>query len=378
MGVHGMNKAHRAISLSAVTMLLVSWTSSAALQAVAEDTPAPATSRPADPDAPSNPTDESNDYQAYVAQRPFHAGYRRQEFEYAALDGSMLRRQLDLWYPTDERETAYLYLYQRGQVAVDADVAEGKHPLVLFSHGFRGSSDQSIYIMEVLARAGYIVAAVNHNDALLNPRDEKLGAPRSFELDEWNDTMYADRRHDIVTLLDEMLAWNESPGHSFEGRIDSDAIAALGHSLGGYTVMGLAGAWPSWRDERIKVAVLHSPFVHPFRENGDLGNITIPVMMQGATLDIGISQYLLPIYRRLECPRHYLILEGATHFVWTNFVSMRSTTVKCLEEDNPDLIVDYTIAFLDHFLLGQDRSEMLESDEPRLHDWAAHLDVEQE
>jgi predicted dienelactone hydrolase len=373
-----MSKAHGAISLSVVGLILLMWASSAGFQAVAEDSQAPATTRPGDTAASMQPAAGSDDYQAYVAQRPFQAGYRRQAFEYSALDGSMMRRQLDLWYPTDEREAAYLYLYQRGQVAVDAEVAEGKHPLVLFSHGFMGSSDQGIYIMEALARAGYIVAAVNHNDALLNPRDERPVAPRSFELDEWNDTMYADRRHDIVTLLDELLVWSDTPGHRFEGRIDADAIAAMGHSLGGYTAMGLAGAWPSWRDERIKVAVLHSPFVHPFRENGDLGNITIPVMMQGATFDIGISQYLLPIYRRLECPRHYLILEGATHLVWTNFVSVRSTTVECLDEDNPDLIVDYTIAFLDHFLLKQNRSELLEADDPRLHDWAAHLDVEQQ
>ncbi len=377
-----MSNAHTAISSSrrivAGTLLLVMVTMAAIMHVVADDSQAPASSQPADTNASPPPTDESNDYQAYIALRPFRAGYRRQEFEYAALDGSMLRRQLDLWYPADEREAAYLYLYQRGQVAVDADVAEGKHPLVLFSHGFMGASDQSIYIMEALARAGYIVAAVNHNDALLNQRDQSVVPPRAFDLDEWNDMMYADRRHDVVMLLDELLAWNETSDHRFEGRIDPEEIGAIGHSLGGYTVMGLAGAWPSWRDERIKVAILYSPFVHPFRENGDLGSVTIPVMMQGATFDIGISQYLLSIYRRLECPRHYLILEGATHLVWTNLVSVRSTTVDCLEEENPCLIVEYSIAFLDHFLLGQDRSEMLEADEPRLHDWAAHLDVERQ
>ncbi len=304
---------------------------------------------------------------------PGHVGYRRMAFELDTLEGERVIRQLDLWYPTDEREHPYLYLYQQGSNAENAVVAEGRHPLLVFSHGFRGTSDQSVYIMEACARAGYIVAAINHKDALLGGQANGIRPPRAIDLEDWNDTHYSDRSHDIVMLLDALLAWNNTAGNAWEGRIDPDAIGAIGHSLGGYTVLGMAGAWPSWRDERIKAVVVYSPNVHPFRMNGELESITIPVMMQGATLDIGISQYLLSIYRRLECPKHYLILEGATHLAWTNFVSLNTSTTECLEEDNPELVVDYTIAYFDQFLLGEDRREFLEADNPRLHDWACRL-----
>lgn len=334
----------------------------------------------ADDAAPGTDTstvgDASRDaQQEQIDTRSFHAGYRREIFEIETLDGATAARQLDLWYPTEAPEAAYLYLYQWGSIAVDAELADGRHPLLVFSHGFMSASDQSIYIMEACARAGFIVAAMNHHDALLNQRDERVAPPRATDLADWTENHYVDRRHDIVSLLDALAEWNASPDHPWSGQINFDAVGAIGHSLGGYTVLGLAGAWPEWRDPRIKAVVLYSPYVHPFRLNGELESIDIPVMMQGATLDIGISQYLLTNYRRLDCPKHYLILKNATHLVWTNFVSLRSTTTECLEDDNPELVVRYTIAFFDHFLLGQDQSALLENDDDRLHDWAAHLEA---
>lgn len=324
----------------------------------------------------ATPAVDAEAYGEFVSRRPYQVGYERRIFEFAGHDGEMVTRQLDLWYPTSDDEEDYLYLYQWGRAAVNGEVAEGRHPLIVFSHGFMGSSDQSIYVMEACARAGYIVAAVNHHDALLNRRDERVRPPRAF--DDWNDTTYADRRHDVVTLLDTLLEWNGTAGHRFENRIDPSAIGAMGHSLGGYTVLGMAGAWPSWREPRIKAAVLYSPLVRPFLDDGDPTDVEIPVMLQGGTLDFGISEHLLSFYRELECPRHYLMLNGATHLVWTNFVSLPTSTIECLEEDNPELVVHYTIAFFDHFLLSQDREEILSADEERLYDWAAHLEVDAE
>ena len=35
----------------------------------------------------------------------------------------------------------------------------------------------------------------------------------------------------------------------------------VGHSLGGYTLLGLGGAWPSWRFDGIKAVLALSPYV---------------------------------------------------------------------------------------------------------------------
>jgi len=39
------------------------------------------------------------------------------------------------------------------------------HPLILFSHGFGGCNTQSVFLMQALAKAGYLVLAPNHRDA---------------------------------------------------------------------------------------------------------------------------------------------------------------------------------------------------------------------
>ena len=39
-------------------------------------------------------------------------------------------------------------------------------PLILFSHGFHGCNTQSTFLMSTFAKAGYLVIAPNHKDAV--------------------------------------------------------------------------------------------------------------------------------------------------------------------------------------------------------------------
>jgi predicted dienelactone hydrolase len=324
------------------------------------------TAAPAD-DA-KTPT-EDIDYGAYVSERPFRVGYRRMEFEIMTSEGEVDERQLDIWFPTEARERRHNYFGQIGRVAQNAAVAEGRHPLLVFSHGFLGASDQTIFLMEACARAGYIVVSINHQDALLNPREQRMESPEFGDAQSWDDSKYRDRHGDVDQLLDRFLEWNESEGSPWEGRIDADAIGAMGHSLGGYTALGLAGAWPSWRDERIKAVVAFSPYALPFRHNGELDDVTIPVMLQGGTLDFGITPFLPGVYERLGGPKAYLVLKDESHFGWTNLIALGKTTAEAVEAGNAELMVRYTIAWFDQHLLGVDRGEILEADEDDLEEY---------
>src|SRR5262249_22246189 len=149
---------------------------------------------------------------------------------------------------TPEKERRHNYKGQVGLAAEGATIAPGPHPLLIFSHGFLGGSDQSIFLTESCARAGYIVAAMNHADALSHPRQHPLEPPQFEHPRRWDEAKYRDRREDVAALLDRLLAWNRTPGSAWEGRIAEDAIGGVGHSLGGYTLLGMAGGWPSWRE----------------------------------------------------------------------------------------------------------------------------------
>ena len=40
--------------------------------------------------------------------------------------------------------------------------------------------------------------------------------------------------------------------------------ALVGHSLGGYTVLGVGGGWAHWKDPRVKAILALSPYAAPF------------------------------------------------------------------------------------------------------------------
>ncbi len=309
---------------------------------------------------------------ALVADRPHQVGYRRQDFKFANAAGEQRTRQLDLWYPTQEPEQRYEYKGplningQAGFAKEGAAVAPGEHPLLLFSHGFLGTSDQSIFLTEACARAGYIVAAMNHADSLGTRGQGKREVPNFGDYKNWTDDKFRDRHEDITALLNQMLKWNMTADSDWSGHIDESLIGGMGHSLGGYTMLGLAGGWKSWKEPRLKAAVLLSPYAHPFISQGDAGNVSIPVMLQGGTLDVGITPFLTPVYRKLSGPKVLLVLKNETHFGWTNLISLGKTTKECVADGNAELMTKYTIDFFDQHLLAVDRSAVLEKGNSRL------------
>lgn len=113
--------------------------------------------------------------------------------------------------------------------ARDADVAEGAFPVVLFSHGLAGFRLQSSYLTSHLASWGMIVVAPDHPSRDLT---SVLGGTTSRDRDDSVD--------DLLLSLDLILAESTTADGRFEGHVDADQIAALGHSAGGGTILSAA------------------------------------------------------------------------------------------------------------------------------------------
>jgi len=272
---------------------------------------------------------------------------------------------LAVWYPSGatERDAAY----GRGAASArsrfapeGAPAACGRLPLLLFSHGFGGCALQSLFITEELARQGYIVVAPDHRDAALcriespPPRArERAPEPSLLEPQQWNDRSYIERRDDLRAAV-EAVVRDPVLGPA----VDAQRIGAIGHSLGGYTALGLAGAWPSWRDPAVKAVVAMSPFVAPYLSQRALGGVSVPVMYQGAVFDWGITPMLegpTGAYAQTPAPRYFVKLKGGTHFEWTNLVcASQNDTRACLAANGNAFLIDaYAIEFLDLYLKGR-------------------------
>jgi predicted dienelactone hydrolase len=271
-------------------------------------------------------------------------------------------RTVAVWYPTTAQASEYHYSPKfSATLAKDAPVTTacgGRVPLVVFSHGYTGCGLQSVTFTEELARNGYVVAAPDHADAAICHTAPPAQAakhsfpsqPKIVDPGAWNDTVHADRRDDVEAVIDALLKNNE-----FGPVIDPQKIGLAGHSLGGYTVVGMAGGWQSWLDPRVRAVLAMSPYVMPFQVKNTLGNVHVPLMYQGGTLDVGITPFLQGpkgAYKAANPPVYFVDLRGAGHLAWTNCGS-EHTTESCLAHvTDARLIAQYGIAFFNRHLKG--------------------------
>lgn len=235
-----------------------------------------------------------------------------------------------VWYPTDVPETPV----RRGpftfRVAEGAPVAEGRHPLVMLSHGSGGSAFGHADTAMALARRGYVVAAVHHRGNAFDD-DRDAGTER----------MWRNRPAQLSAALDHVLA-----DPDLAGRLDGDRIGAFGFSAGGYTVLVAAGGVADLgritahcrtppagerfchlgneetqarvvaRDPRIRAAVLMAPVGVPFSKSG-LAGVTIPIRLYRAERDEQIAgSQVEELRERLPVPFEYEVVRDAGHFAF--------------------------------------------------------------
>jgi len=133
-----------------------------------------------------------------------------------------------VWYPTQTATYRGLVgdnaVFKGTSAYIGAAVKDGKHPLVLLSHGSGGNMDTISWLSSGLAQKGAMVLAVNHQGSTSGDSSPR----RSVRLDE--------RAKDLSAALDELLDDPYLAEH-----VDKARITSLGFSLGGATALNLAG-----------------------------------------------------------------------------------------------------------------------------------------
>ena len=212
-----------------------------------------------------------------------------------------------LWYPTDDPGIPEIVGENNAFVGItalrDAKPQAGSHPVVLLSHGYGGSWRNLSWLAGKLVDQGYVVIAVDHSGTTTFNRDAEQAA------------MLWERPRDLSRALDAVL---DEP--DFAGNLDPDRVAAIGHSLGGWTVAELAGArfdpalfardceaghspracalsaelglgkpeiGQDLRDPRVKAFVTLDLGLARGFSPGSLAQVEVPALIYGAGVDIG-------------------------------------------------------------------------------------------
>lgn len=111
---------------------------------------------------------------------------------------------------------------------------------MLFSHGLTSEPSAYASVLREWARAGFVVAAPAYPHT-------SYGVADFDALDVMNQPA------DASEVITGMLALNDKDGDPLQGRIDTDRVAAAGHSAGGITTIGM---FSGNRDERLDAGIV--------------------------------------------------------------------------------------------------------------------------
>lgn len=266
---------------------------------------------------------------------------------------------IEVWYPTatvqgtlDQPQDLDMG-WVHPKAIRNAELPEGKLPLIMVSHGNGGDRRDMSWLAERLVQKGYIVAAVEHH------------GNSSAYYDAKTSLRFWDRSIDISFALTKILE-----DSSLKNKIDQDRIGMIGYSLGGMTGLSIAGAEaknakeialqvqkyrkelnteiiestdfePSkknYRDPRIKAVALFCPatFVYP---NESLKSVKVPVALVASEGDevVSFKDHSLRLISNGIPSKLKVLRDKVSHYVFLNRVSEAGKQLFCKEVQTESL-----------------------------------------
>ncbi|TVQ56590.1 MAG: alpha/beta fold hydrolase [Spirulina sp. DLM2.Bin59] len=264
--------------------------------------------------------------------------------------------------PHPVRQRNLIFQDRNRQRRISVDIYHSHHaqgPLIVLSHGFAADRRFMAYLGEHLASYGFTVVALEHpgsNIDLLAKISLNREPGEVLPAQE-----FIDRPLDIQFLLNEIERRKPNWPHS-GGLFNTDQVVVVGHSLGGYTALALAGGeldlpalrsfcqksspigrspadWLqcsaaelphrtlNFRDRRVIQAVALNPVIgHLFGPEG-ISKVMAPVMIFSHNHDAVapiLEHQLLP-FRELTVNKSLITILGATHMSITDESNSNST-----------------------------------------------------
>lgn len=171
-------------------------------------------------------------------------------------------------------------------------------PMIVAAHGLDGDPSALRDLLDVWARAGYVVVAPTFP---ITPKDEEGSSLRSESVAQARDLRF---------VIDRMLSGNRPGASPWSGRIDADHIGAAGMSLGGLAVYGVTTA-TCCTDPRVRAAVLLAAVYRELPHSEHHPN-EVPMLLEHGDADRGYHNSVRA-YDELVAPKWFVTLHGARH-----------------------------------------------------------------
>jgi predicted dienelactone hydrolase len=236
-----------------------------------------------------------------------------------------------------------LYLPQSRQNKTDS--FPSPFPIIVISHGLAEDRNTFAYLAKHLVSYGFAVAVIEHPET--NSKDFKQFLSGFASTPQATDLI--NRPLDVKYLLDELQRLNDYDVN-LKGKLNLQKVGVIGHSLGGYTALALAGATINFqqvrkdcipnrslnlsvflqcgalelqpaiypiKDDRVKAILAFNPLNSTIFGSKGVSQIKIPTMLLGSSQDIftpPVPEQIFP-FTRLPNPDKYLaLIENGTHF----------------------------------------------------------------
>jgi predicted dienelactone hydrolase len=258
-------------------------------------------------------------------------------------------------------------------------------PLIVISHGLGSDRSTFAYLAEHLASYGYAVAVPEHPgsnanqiEALLTGKAHKVTSAREL----------IDRPLDITLLLDELT-------ESFGTEINTQQVAIIGQSFGGFTALSLAGAKFNYdkleetcsdlknsfnlslllqcmaqeidegkdnlQDKRIAAAIVINPLTSAIFGEEELQEIEIPIVVVSGSADTvtpALWEQIEPFTWLKMSDKYLVTIKGGTHFSTLGSGSGGVSLPAEVLGSNPELARDYlkvfSVAFTNKYIRQDD------------------------
>jgi predicted dienelactone hydrolase len=272
----------------------------------------------------------------YTAPGPLKVGFTTIDITTTSVTTAAPRVLATLvWYPAKDGTGS-----PDGAFLRNAEVAKGRHPLVVFSHGSCGVPGQSPFLMEALASRGMIVAAPPHPGNMIT--DAGCSDPAALA------DAYANRPADVAAVADHFLAAAKDKSSPFRKHVNPKRLGVAGHSFGGQTTLRVAAA-----DKRFKAALALAPAVAPGLV------IRQPLMVMTGELDTltPFAEDAEPSYALGTGPRWLVKILQAGHCAFIPLCAPGFCGAGCeppalASAEANDLVLRYAVPFLLRYLEG--------------------------